>query len=304
VALYPATGSTGKLKCHTINRKTGNRIKEEVVDSVTHEPVDKEDRVKGCEAAKDLLVPIEEDELQAIRLESTHTINIESFVHRSEVDERYFEKPYYLAPEDKVSREAFAVIRDAMREKNVVGLARLVHYRRERIVLLQPLGKGIMATLLRSQDEVRSPTAVFEDIADFDAPPDMRMLAAELIERARAPFDPAKFEDRYEEALVALVRSKGTGLAGAPTNVAAPSAGSNVVNLMDALKRSIEAEAAGKKAADKPKRAVEAAARVEEVKAKPDARIDQATATPKAPSRATASRKGASAKVQPMRKAG
>lgn len=248
VALYPAVGSAHHLTCHTINRRTGNRINEEVVDAVTREPVPREDRVKGCEIAKNELVPIEEEELQQIRLESTHTLNIERFVVRTEVDERYLDKPYYLAPEDKVSREAFAVIRDAMREKNKAGLGRLVIARKERLALIEPFGKGMMATLLRAADEVRSPTATFEEIADFEAPDDMRQLAAELIERNSGSFDPSRFQDRYEEALLALVRSKAkppakAGKAAAATGDAPT--GSNVVSLMEALKRSIRDEKAG-----------------------------------------------------------
>ena len=132
---------------------------------------------------------MEESELESIKLESTHTINIERFVERTEVDERYFEKPYYLAPQDKVSREAFAVIRDAMREKAKAGLGRLVIFRKERVALIEPFGKGMLATLLRG-DEIRSPTAVFEEIADFEAPDDMRSLAAQLIERNRGRSTP------------------------------------------------------------------------------------------------------------------
>jgi DNA end-binding protein Ku len=242
VALYPAVGSTGRLKCHTINRKTGNRINEEVVDSVTREPVPREDRVKGCEAAKEEYVAVEESELESIKLESTHTINIERFVDRAEVDERFFEKPYYLAPQDKVSREAFAVIRDAMREKGKAGLGRLVIFRKERVALIEPFGKGMLATLLRAADEIRSPTAVFEEIADFEAPDDMRALAAELIARGSGSFDPEMFEDRYEQALIALVRSKGSGKAKASPASKEPRTPSNVVSLMEALKRSIQAE--------------------------------------------------------------
>ena len=254
VALYPAVGFTGRLKCHTINRRTGNRINEEVVDSVTREPVAREDRVKGCEAAKDEYVAVEESELESIKLESTHTINIERFVNRTEVDERYFEKPYYLAPQDKVSREAFAVIRDAMREKEKAGLGRLVIYRKERVALIEPFGKGMLATLLRAADEIRSPTAVFEDIADFEAPDDMRALAAELIGRNSGPFDPEMFEDRYEQALLALVRSKGSGKAeAAPAKE--PKTPSNVVNLMEALKRSIQAEKSAAPAKEAPSKA-------------------------------------------------
>lgn len=243
VGLYPAVSSSRELKCHTINRETGNRLKQLMVDSVTGDTVERDDQVKGCEIAKDDLVPIEDDELSEIALESTHTINIEAFCKREEVDERYLDKPYYLAAEDKVSREAFAVIRDAMRKKGMAGLGRIVLYKRERVVLLEPYGKGLLATLLRYQDEVRSPTAYFEDMPDGDPTEEMRKLAEELIARSTRKFDPSKFEDRYEEALIALVKgkapkpAKGKGKA----KTGAPSSG-NVVNLMEALKRSISSE--------------------------------------------------------------
>jgi DNA end-binding protein Ku len=229
VGLYPAVSNSSDLKCHTINRETGNRIKQLIVDAVTGEPVDRDDQIKGCEIAKDELVPIEADELSEIALESTHTINIEAFCKREEVDERYLDKPYYLAAEDKVSREAFAVIRDAMKKKGMAGLGRLVIYKRERVVLLEPYGKGLLATLLRYQDEVRSPTAYFEDMPDGKPTDEMRALAEELIARATKKFDPSKFEDRYEEG-----RTK-----------AEASSSGNVVNLMEALKRSIDTEKAG-----------------------------------------------------------
>ncbi|MGH1591114.1 Ku protein [Methylobacterium phyllosphaerae] len=245
VGLYPAVSSSSDLKCHTINRETGNRIKQLIVDAVTGDPVDRDDQIKGCEVAKDELVPIEADELSEIALESTHTINIEAFCKREEVDERYLDKPYYLAAEDKVSREAFAVIRDAMKKKGMAGLGRLVIFKRERVVLLEPYGKGLLATLLRYQDEVRSPTAFFEDMPDGKPTDEMRALAEELIARATKKFDPSKFEDRYEEALITLVkgkaskRSKGKGRAKAQA-----SNSGNVVNLMEALKRSIDSEKA------------------------------------------------------------
>lgn len=256
VGLYPAVSTSSHLKCHTINRKTGNRIKEMVVDSVTDEPVEREDRIKGCEVAKDELVPIEQDELDTIALESTHTINIESFCKRDEVDERYLDRPYYLAPEDKVSREAFGVIRDAMQAKKMAGLGRLVIYRRERIVLLEPYGKGLLATLLRYQDEVRSPTTYFEDMPDGNATAEMRELAEQLIERATKSFDPKKFEDRYEGALIALVQGKAETAAGkSKAGKAAKSKPSgNVVNLMEALKRSIASEKGSKASTNPPAR--------------------------------------------------
>lgn len=273
VGLYPAVSSSSDLKCHTINRETGNRIKQLIVDAVTGEPVDRDDQIKGCEVAKDELVPIEADELSEIALESTHTINIEAFCKREEVDERYLDKPYYLAAEDKVSREAFAVIRDAMNKKGMAGLGRLVIYKRERVVLLEPYGKGLLATLLRYQDEVRSPTAFFEDMPDGKPTDEMRALAEELIARATKKFDPSKFEDRYEEALITLVKgkaskpSKGKGRAKPEA-----SSSSNVVNLMEALKRSIDSEKASspaKPSARKPSGSKRATAASKQPASKP-----------------------------------
>ena len=258
VGLHGAVTSASSLKCHTINRKTGNRIREEVVDSVTGEPVDRADRVKGCEAEKDSYVAIEDDELKAIGRESTHTINIESFVDRAEVDERYLDRSYYVAPEDRVSREAFAVIRDAMRGAKVAGLGRVVIFKRERVVLIEPYRDGMMATLLRYEDEVKSPTAVFEGLGKFDAPDDMSRLAKELIDRNRATFDPSRFRDRYEEALVALVRSKAGKPKGgrkAAKGAEAPVPTANVVSLMETLRRSLAAEKGAKTKSPPPPRA-------------------------------------------------
>jgi DNA end-binding protein Ku len=243
IALYPATSSSSRVRFHTINRATGNRVKRQFIDPVTEEPVETEDQVKGYEVAKRSYVYVEDEELDAIRIESTHTIDIESFVPREQVDQRYLEAPYYIAPEDKIAQEAFAVIRDAMREKGKAGLGRVVLARRERMVLLEPLGKGIMATLLRYPYEVRGEEPYFEDIPDLKLPAEMRDLAGHIIETKSADFDPSKFEDRYEEALIALVKgkalkpAKGKGKAKA----GAPSSG-NVVNLMEALKRSIDSE--------------------------------------------------------------
>jgi DNA end-binding protein Ku len=161
-------------------------------------------------------------------------------VPRAQLDERYLETPYYIAPDDKVAQEAFAVIRDAMREKGRAGVARVVIARRERMVLLEPLGKGILATLLRYPYEVRSEEAYFDGIPDLTLPADMRELAGHIIETKAADFDPSRFEDRYENAVIALIRSKQTG-----EPVSAPEAPRpcNVVNLMEALRRSIDAEA-------------------------------------------------------------
>ena len=250
VALYPATSSSSRVRFNTLNKATGNRVKQQYVDPDTGETVDAEDRVKGYEIAKNAYVIVEDDELEAIRIESTHTIAIESFVPVEQVDKRYLEAPYYIAPEDKVAQEAFAVIRDAMKAKGKAGVGRVVISRRERMVLLEPLGKGIMATVLRYPYEVRGEDAYFEDIPDLKLPGEMLDLAAHIIEQKSADFEPAAFEDRYENALVELLKSKEAG-----KPIVAPEAPrpTNVVNLMDALRKSIESEkqVASKKAPSK-----------------------------------------------------
>ena len=240
VALYPATSSSARVRFHTLNRATGNRVKRQFIDPQTGEPVESDEQVKGYEVGKGSYILIE-DGSSTIRIESTHTIDIESFVPRDQVDERYLETPYYIAPDDKVAQEAFAVIRDAMREKGRAGVARVVIARRERMVLLEPLGKGILATLLRYPYEVRSEEAYFDDIPDLKLPAEMRELAGHIIETKAADFDPSRFEDRYENAVVELIRSK---QAGEPVTAPEAPRPSNVVNLMEALRRSIDAEAA------------------------------------------------------------
>ena len=241
VALFPATTTRERVRFNIINRETGNRVRYEVVDADTGEEVAQEDRVKGYKSG-DKYVLLEEDELDEVALESTHTIDIESFVPRDEVDEIYLDECYYLVPDDKVGVEAFAVIREAMRAEGLVGLARVVLYRRERLLMLQPRGEGIVGTLLRYKNEVRDEADYFDDIPDVKVPKDMRDLAVHILKTKTAKFDPSKFEDRYEGALKKLIAAKQAGkeLPAAP----APEP-SNVINLMDALRRSVKAERGG-----------------------------------------------------------
>src|SRR5436309_13152172 len=164
VALYPATSSSERVRFHNLNRQTGHRLRQKMVDEVTQEEVPQEDRVKGYKIGGDAYVTVEDDELDALEIESTHTIDIDSFVRRDDIDERYLDNPYYLAPDDKVAQEAFAVLRDAMREKKMAGLGRIVLYRRERMLLLEPFEDGLLATTLRYKYEVREADAYFEDI--------------------------------------------------------------------------------------------------------------------------------------------
>jgi DNA end-binding protein Ku len=257
IAIYPATSSSEKVRFNTLNRATGNRLKRQMVDSVTGEEVESDDQVKGYAVAKDQYVVVEDDELSNIAIESTHTVDIERFVPKSSIDDRYRDTPHYLAPEDKVGQEAFAVIRDAMKKKKMVGIARVVMARRERMMMLEPFGKGLMGTTLHYPYEIRSEDAVFEDIPEIKLPDQMIGLAEDIIDKMTGVFEPEKFDDRYENAMIGLIRSKQAGL---PAKVEkAPARSPNVVNLMDALKRSI-GETTGKKAPTKSKAVAEPAA--------------------------------------------
>jgi DNA end-binding protein Ku len=238
IAIYPATSSSEKVSFNRLNRKTGNRIKLQNVDAVTGETVTRDDIVKGYEVGKDQYVQVEDEELTEIAIESSHTVDIERFVPKASIDDRYRDTPYYLAPEDKVGQEAFAVIRDAMKKKKMVGIGRVVMARRERMMMLEPFEKGIMGTTLHYPYEIRSEEAVFEEIPEMKLPDQMIGLAETIIDKMTGEFEPEKFEDRYENAMIELIRSKQAGLP-APKEKA-PSRPANVVNLMDALRRSIE----------------------------------------------------------------
>jgi DNA end-binding protein Ku len=237
VALFPATTTRERVRFNIINRDTGNRVHYQVVDADTGEEVPEEDRVKGYKVDRDNYVLLEEKELDRVALESTHTINIESFVDRDEVDELYLDESYYLVPDDEVGNEAFAVIREAMRQEGLVGIARVVLYRRERLLMLAPRGKGIVGTVLRYDNEVRDEHDYFDDIPDTKVSKDMLDLAKHILETKKARFDPSKFEDRYETALKQLIAAKQAGKK--PPTSPAPRP-SNVVSLMDALRRSVQ----------------------------------------------------------------
>jgi len=278
IALYPATSETTRVRFNTINRKTGNRVKRQFIDPETDEVVDTEDQIKGYAVGKNNFITVEDEELDAIKIESTRTIDIDSFVPQKEIDPGYFDAPYYIAPEDKVSQEAFAVIRDAMRDKKVVGIGRVVLARRERPIMLEPYGRGIRAMTLRYASEVRDAAAYFEDIPDIKLPAEMKELAEVIIDRKAAHFDPAKFEDRYENAVIDLLKTKEAGLP-PPAQKPEPRP-HNVINIMDALRKSIEAEKVA------PSRAVEVA---EKRKAPSKARR---SAKSQAPAKKRSSRKG------------
>ena len=183
IAIYPATSSTEKVRFNTLNRATGNRLKRQMVDAVTGEEVESEEQIKGYAVGKDQYVRSRMTNSPTSPSRARHTVDIEKFVPKASIDDRYRDTPYYLAPEDKVGQEAFAVIRDAMKKKKMVGIARVVMARRERVMMLEPFGKGIMGTTLHYPYEIRSDEAVFEEIPEMKLPDQMIGLAEDIIDR-------------------------------------------------------------------------------------------------------------------------
>src|SRR5215468_9338829 len=241
IALYPASSSSERVSFNRINKKTGNRLKQQMVDAETGDPVERDDIARGYEYAKGQYIIVEDDELAKIKIESTHTVDIDSFVPRSEIDDRYLDSPYYIAPTDQVGQEAFSVIRDAMREKKMVGLGRVVLSRREHVVMLEPFDKGVLATTLRYDYEVRNQAEYFRDIPDLKLPDEMLKLAAHIVETKAGHFDPKAAEDHYEKALIELLKNKQAGLTTQP--IKETEEAPRVINLMDALRASIHAGA-------------------------------------------------------------
>jgi len=236
VALFPATSESEKISFNQINRKTGHRIKYLKVDAETGEEVNADDIMKGYKVDTDTYIEIDKDELENIALESTRTIEIDEFVPRADIDQRYVIRPYYLVPDGKVGHDAYAVIRETIRSMNMVAIGRLVLTNREHIIALEPMKKGLMGTLLRYPYEVRNEDEYFDDIQDVKVTKDMLDLAKHIVQQKTAEFEPGKFEDHYEAALTDLINQKRNG----KTIAAKPRPrGENVVDLMDALKRSI-----------------------------------------------------------------
>ena len=211
VALFPASSQSDKTHFHQINRKTGNRLRQQMVDEETGKPVDKDQKGRGYEVSKGKYVEIEPEELEAVEIESTHTIDIDTFVPEEEIDKRYYERPYYIVPDGKSGEEAFAVIRDAMKDKGRVALARIVFANREHIMAIEPWGKGLLGTTLRYDYEVRDEKEAFKGIPSPRVPKEMVELASHILDKKAGHFDPAKFKDEYELALRKLVKRKAVG---------------------------------------------------------------------------------------------
>src|SRR6185436_19843264 len=235
IALYPASSSTERVSFNRINKKTGNRLKQQLIDSETSEVVERDDIGRGYEVGKGEYLQVEDDEIEKIQIESTNAI-----------DNRYIDIPYYTAPTDKVGQEAFAVIRDTIRDKGMVALGRVVLSRREHVVMLEAFDKGLLATTLRYPYEVREAAPYFEDVPDLKLPKEMKDLAAHIVDSKATSFDPAAFQDHYETALVEMLRAK---QAGRVIEAPKPKESPRVINLMDALRASIGQEGKKKPAA-------------------------------------------------------
>jgi DNA end-binding protein Ku len=235
--LVPATTEAKRVRFNQLNGETGNRVQQQLVDSQTGEVVDRDQIVKGYEYERGRYVTIDDDELKALQIESSKIIDLERFVDRDEVDPVYLDAPYYVYPDGELAAETFRVIGEAMEHKHKVGLGRVTMSGRERLVLVEPRDGGLVMSTVRSADEVRP--AEFGPPAKGEIDPDMVAIAETIIDRRSGEFDPTNFRDRYHDALRELVAQKTKGQGAAPREVAEPP---KVINLMDALKRSLAQE--------------------------------------------------------------
>jgi DNA end-binding protein Ku len=242
VALYPASSEREKISFHQINQDTGNRIKYRKVDAETGDEVPSEKIIKGYEVGKGHYIEIEPEEVEAIAIESKRTIEVDEFVPKKEIDELYLNSPYYIVPDGQVGQQAFAVIREAISEEGMVALGRVVFTSREHVIALEPRGKGLLGVTLRYPYEVRKESEYFDDIPNEKIPKDMLELASHIVKSKAGHFHPEKFEDHYEDALKELLKKKQSG-----QKIEAPKEPSHakVINLMDALRRSVQAERGG-----------------------------------------------------------
>lgn len=245
IALYPASSQSEKTHFHQISRKTGHRLRQQMVDEVTRKVADKDEKSRGYEVSKGKYVEIEPEEIKAIQVESTHTLDIDKFVPLDEIDRRYFDRPYYILPDGKAGEEAYAVIRDAMKDEGRVALAKIVLTNREHVMGIEPMGKILLGTILRYDYEVRDEKELARSVPSPKIPKEMLGLASHILDTKAGHFDPAQFKDEFEIELKKLVKRKA---AGKPIEYEEPpERPSNVVNLMEALRQSVQG--GGKRAA-------------------------------------------------------
>lgn len=250
VALFTATSQAERISLHMLNRKTGHRLKRDFIDEVSEKPVPREEQVKGFEVDSGEYVTITQEEIDSAIPHSTKTIDIESFVAADAIDAVYVDSPYYLAPVSPADNEVFQLIQDSMRAEKVVGIARTVLFRRDRVLLLRPEGKGMVAATLHYDYEVRSAAEAFSEVPKVRTKGEMLELAEHIIETKAGEIDFGAFADRYETALAELIKAKQQGKA---IPVAARPKAANVVNLLDALRESagrkkpVAAKAGGRK---------------------------------------------------------
>ncbi len=263
VRLAPATSESSRIRFNQLNSKTGNRVKQQLVDAVTGEEVPKEDIVKGYEYAKGRYVQITDEELDSVRLDTTHTIAIDRFVDASEINEFYRNTPYFMIPDGNVADEAYTVIRDAMKVAGKVAIGRVTISTREYPALIEPCGKGLALTTLRPEREVRHAKEYFEDIPDKEIEPDLMDMAQTLIKSRQGHFDPKAFVDRYQEGLRELVEAKSQGVEPEHHDEERPA---KVVSLMDALKKSLSADGVSAPAPAKKRADRQAPAKTEQTK--------------------------------------
>ncbi len=289
IALHTAVSASERVSLHMLNRKTGNRLHRQFVDSETGKEVERDDQVKGYENSPNDYVVLDQAEITAAVPQGDKTLSVESFIPCDQIDDLYFDKPYYLVPSGPGADQAYAILREGLQKKKVAALASAILFRRVRILLIRAFDQGLIATTLNFDYEVRSAKEAFENIPSPKIKKEMLDLARHIIETKKGHFDPSKFEDQYEAALVDLVQAK---MEGRKIKTPKPPASGNVVSLIDALKRS--AETGNRPAA--PKERV--------IKTK----VKKAAAKTKAPQKKALPRKAAPRKATqhkaPQRKAG
>jgi DNA end-binding protein Ku len=239
IALFPATSEREKISFHQLNKETGNRVRYRKIDAETGDEVPQENIVKGYEVSKGEYIELDPEELETVAIESKRVLEIDEFVPKKDIDELYLRDPYYIVPDGDVGQQAFAVIRDAIRKEGMVALGKIVFTTREHIIALEARDKGMVGVTLRYPYEVREAKDYFDAIEDEKIPKDMLDLAVHIVESKKAKFEPEKFEDEYESALKELLRKKQKG-----ERIERPKEPSrtNVVNLIDALRRSVAQE--------------------------------------------------------------